>query len=63
MRKREEEVSPLNVFKDDIKVKASAADKNVWPGEGQDIGLKIKNYIKDMNKLIDEEVKASGEDD
>ena len=63
LRKREEEVSPLNVFKDDIKAKGNAADPNVWPGEGQDIGLKIKNYIKDMNKLIDEEVKASGEDD
>ena len=53
----------MNVFKDDIKAKGNAADLNVWPGEGQDIGLKIKNYIKDMNKLIDEEVKASGEDD
>ena len=53
----------MNVFKDDIKNNGNALNKDVWPGEGHDIGLKIKNYIKDMNKLIDEEVKASGDDD
>ena len=64
LRKREEEVSPANVFNDEPKRKA-AASPSMWPGQaqGDDIGLKIKNYIKDMNKLIDEEAKAPGDGD
>ena len=64
LRLREEEASPANVFNDEPKKKA-AASPNVWPGQGHgdDIGMKIKNYIKDMNKLIDEEAKAPGDGD
>ena len=66
LRKREEEASPANVFIDEPKKKALPASAGMWPGsniQGDDIGQKIKNYIKDMNKLIDEEAKAPGDGD
>ena len=63
MKKREEEISPQNVFNDEPKKKIVAVNPSVWPGQaqGEDIKLKMKNYIKDMNKLIDEEIKPAGD--
>ena len=43
----------------------NSAGLDAWPASkpSDDIGNKIKSYIKDMNKLIDEGMKPAGADD
>ena len=61
LKKREEEVSPHNVFNDEPEKKIQAINPSMWPGQNQAEDVRLKNYIKDMNKLIDEELKAPGD--